>query len=75
LNARRRNSPPGGIVSDIRYWSELGRGGHFVAGEAPILLAKSIRAFFRFIRQVAPGTRLTFLIQISSWWFEKYAEL
>ena len=35
---------------DIRYWSELGRGGHFVAGEAPMLLAESIRAFFRLIR-------------------------
>lgn len=36
--------------SDIRYWVELGRGGHFVAGEEPRLLAESIRAFFRLLR-------------------------
>jgi pimeloyl-ACP methyl ester carboxylesterase len=35
---------------DIRYWSELGRGGHFVAGEEPLLLAESIRSFFRLLR-------------------------
>jgi pimeloyl-ACP methyl ester carboxylesterase len=35
---------------DIRYWVELGRGGHFVSGEEPRLLAESIRAFFRLLR-------------------------
>ncbi len=35
---------------DIRYWTELGRGGHFIAGEEPELLAESIRAFFRPLR-------------------------
>lgn len=32
---------------DIRYWHDLPRGGHFVAGEEPELLAASIAAFFR----------------------------
>jgi pimeloyl-ACP methyl ester carboxylesterase len=32
---------------DIRYWHELPRGGHFIAGEEPELLAESITAFFR----------------------------
>ena len=35
---------------DIRYWAELGRGGHFTAGEEPMLLAESIRSFFRLLR-------------------------
>ncbi len=35
---------------DIRYWVDLGRGGHFVAGEEPQLLAESIRSFFRLLR-------------------------
>ena len=35
---------------DIRYWRELGRGGHFIAGEEPFLLAESIRSFFRLLR-------------------------
>ena len=46
--------PPREIVErryrDIRYWVELGRGGHFVAGEEPRLLAESIRTFFRLLR-------------------------
>lgn len=32
---------------DIRYWRELPRGGHFIAGEEPELLAVSIAAFAR----------------------------
>jgi pimeloyl-ACP methyl ester carboxylesterase len=35
---------------DVRYWTELGCGGHFVAGEEPMLLAESIRSFFRLLR-------------------------
>jgi pimeloyl-ACP methyl ester carboxylesterase len=35
---------------DLRYWRELGRGGHFIAGEEPMLLAESIRSFFRLLR-------------------------
>jgi pimeloyl-ACP methyl ester carboxylesterase len=35
---------------DIRYWIELGRGGHFLAGEEPAVLAESLRAFFRMLR-------------------------
>jgi len=35
---------------DIRYWAALGRGGHFVAGEEPLLLAENIRSFFRLLR-------------------------
>ena len=36
--------------ADIRRWEELGRGGHFVAGEEPELVAEAIRAFFRPLR-------------------------
>ena len=36
--------------TDIRHWVELPRGGHFIAGEEPELLADSIRAFFRPLR-------------------------
>jgi pimeloyl-ACP methyl ester carboxylesterase len=35
---------------NIRYWTELGCGGHFVAGEEPMRLAESIRSFFRLFR-------------------------
>ncbi|HET9853809.1 MAG TPA: epoxide hydrolase [Methylomirabilota bacterium] len=33
--------------ADIRRWVDLPRGGHFVAGEAPDVLAEELRAFFR----------------------------
>lgn len=33
--------------ADIRRWVELLRGGHFVAGEAPPVLAEELRACFR----------------------------
>ena len=33
--------------ADIRRWVDLPRGGHFVAGEAPEVLAEELRAFFR----------------------------
>jgi hypothetical protein len=36
--------------TNVRYWAELKRGGHFVAGEEPLLLAESIRSFFRLLR-------------------------
>jgi pimeloyl-ACP methyl ester carboxylesterase len=42
--ARRR-------FTDIRYWSEPGRGGHFAAFEQPGLFADEIRAFFRLVRE------------------------
>jgi len=32
---------------DIRYWHELSRGGHFIAGEEPEILADSLTAFAR----------------------------
>lgn len=35
--------------TDIRYWTELPRGGHFIAGEEPELLSESIAAFARVI--------------------------
>lgn len=34
---------------NIRHWVELPRGGHFIAGEEPELLAESIRTFVRAI--------------------------
>jgi pimeloyl-ACP methyl ester carboxylesterase len=36
--------------ANVRYWAELKRGGHFIAGEEPLLLAESIRSFFRLLR-------------------------
>jgi pimeloyl-ACP methyl ester carboxylesterase len=33
--------------ADIRHWVELPRGGHFVAAEAPDVLAGELRTFFR----------------------------
>jgi pimeloyl-ACP methyl ester carboxylesterase len=33
--------------ADIRRWVDLPRGGHFVAGEVPEVLAEELRAFFR----------------------------
>ena len=36
--------------TDIRYWSEPGRGGHFAAFEQPALFVQEIRAFFRLVR-------------------------
>jgi pimeloyl-ACP methyl ester carboxylesterase len=38
------------IFTDIRYWHDLGRGGHFVMLEYPELLAESLRTFFRQFR-------------------------
>lgn len=38
---------------DIRRWTELDRGGHFMAAEEPALLAEEIRAFFRPLRDAA----------------------
>jgi pimeloyl-ACP methyl ester carboxylesterase len=36
--------------SDIRRWAELERGGHFVVGQEPQLVARSLREFFRSFR-------------------------
>jgi epoxide hydrolase len=36
--------------TDIRYWGEPERGGHFAAFEQPQLFADEIRAFFRLVR-------------------------
>jgi pimeloyl-ACP methyl ester carboxylesterase len=38
------------VYTDIRYWNELDRGGHFAAFEEPDLFVNEIRAFFRQIR-------------------------
>jgi pimeloyl-ACP methyl ester carboxylesterase len=37
--------------ADIRRWFDLPRGGHFVAAEAPDVLAEELRAFFRPFRR------------------------
>lgn len=54
LTAQRFERPPRKYVerlhTDIRRWSDLGRGGHFVAMEEPQLVADSIRSFFRELR-------------------------
>lgn len=38
------------FFTDIRYWRDLGTGGHFIMLENLRLLAESIRAFFRQLR-------------------------
>jgi pimeloyl-ACP methyl ester carboxylesterase len=36
--------------TDIRYWHELEKGGHFAAFEQPELFVKEVRSFFRLVR-------------------------
>jgi hypothetical protein len=36
--------------TDIRYWNEPDRGGHFAAFEQPELFVNEVRAFFRHVR-------------------------
>jgi epoxide hydrolase len=36
--------------TDIRYWNEPARGGHFAAFEQPELFAEEVRSFFRLVR-------------------------
>ncbi|MGH3371009.1 MAG: alpha/beta fold hydrolase, partial [Nocardioidaceae bacterium] len=36
--------------TDIRYWNELDRGGHFAAFEQPDLFVDEVRSFFRLVR-------------------------
>jgi pimeloyl-ACP methyl ester carboxylesterase len=36
--------------TDIRYWNELDRGGHFAAFEQPELFVEELRSFFRLVR-------------------------
>jgi epoxide hydrolase len=36
--------------SDIRYWNELDKGGHFAAFEQPELFVNEVRSFFRLFR-------------------------
>jgi hypothetical protein len=36
--------------TDIRYWSEPARGGHFAAFEQPELFVHDVRSFFRLVR-------------------------
>jgi epoxide hydrolase len=36
--------------TDIRYWNELDRGGHFAAFEQPGLFVDEVRSFFRLVR-------------------------
>jgi pimeloyl-ACP methyl ester carboxylesterase len=38
--------------TDIRYWSEPPRGGHFAALEQPELFVHDVRAFFRLVRVI-----------------------
>lgn len=36
--------------SDLRYWNDLDRGGHFAAFEQPTLFVDELRSFFRLVR-------------------------
>lgn len=38
------------IYTDIRHWTEFGRGGHFFAAEEPEMLVADLRTFFRQLR-------------------------
>ena len=38
------------IYTDIRYWNELDKGGHFAAFEQPEQFVREVRTFFRHIR-------------------------
>ena len=39
-----------GVYTDIRYWNQLNRGGHFAAFEEPDLFVDEVRASFRHAR-------------------------
>src|SRR5215471_7747928 len=39
-----------GRFSDLRYWNEVDRGGHFAAFEQPARFVDELRAFFRLVR-------------------------
>jgi pimeloyl-ACP methyl ester carboxylesterase len=39
-----------GRFTDLRYWNEVDRGGHFAAMEEPDLFVDELRAFFRLVR-------------------------
>lgn len=39
-----------GRFSDLRYWNELDRGGHFAAFEQPTAFVDEVRSFFRLVR-------------------------
>jgi pimeloyl-ACP methyl ester carboxylesterase len=39
------------VYTDLRHWTEFDQGGHFLALEAPELLAADIRKFFRQFRE------------------------
>jgi hypothetical protein len=36
--------------TDLRYWNELDKGGHFAAVEQPASYVNGVRAFFRMVR-------------------------
>lgn len=36
--------------TDLRYWNELDRGGHFAAFEQPAVFVEEVRRFFRLVR-------------------------
>ena len=36
--------------TDLRYWNEVDRGGHFAAFEQPELFVEELRRFFRLVR-------------------------
>ena len=54
-SSRRRSSRPSRRwaeqrFTDIRYWNEPDRGGHFAAFEQPELFVDEVRSFFRLVR-------------------------
>jgi len=38
------------LFPDLRYWNELGKGGHFAALEQPAAFTSEVRAAFRAFR-------------------------
>ena len=43
-------SPPSNTCTDLRYWNERERGGHFAAFEQPAIFVEEVRAAFRAFR-------------------------
>ena len=48
--ARTNPLAPVRAATDVRYWNEPARGGHFAAYEQPELFVEEVRAFFRLVR-------------------------
>ena len=62
-------------MTDIRYWNELDRGGHFAAFEQPQLFVNELRSFFRLVFFSPSLVGLVFVAMIFSTVLEKHTGL